>query len=518
MQEQAKISRVIISDATPTTKSEPAQVPHNNHNNSSNDTEGKPACDNSDDIGIINRNSNRSCNTHPLKPSDFGANNNGKFVYDPGGHTPNSEDGSTRDVNDSAYGTTATNTHRSCDRDRDKTIASPSDADVVSPIDFAQATCPVLDITSQPSTDSRCADTMPRLCSRQCPVHTFAFDSAPCTTADTYCSHNSNPASTIPTASLATAAIVTAACAPSTSCPDFGVDTSPRFSNDSIGTATNINLNSNGNPNNAASTVDSTRSTNADANIKSSSSDMSRAADTLPTDVHRTDALTPSFKVTDDDEDFAQRVGSHRDRRLHAQYRTGEFDTADIDIKRSNGKSIPGNDADIADITDITCTFNADAVTSSNNNSNDVTSIVNASRFLSTNVADSNSNSKLSDIPNISSTDATPHIRAAPSTFTHDNEPEHECLRILPLVVSHQVPPLASPPLDKPEEPPPDPPKNATPTAPTCRSCKTLAPSVSTPCTPPPYARRRVHLFQRHSTPFHIASGRFQPQKAPSTG
>jgi len=47
-------------------------------------------------------------------------------------------------------------------------------------------------------------------------------------------------------------------------------------------------------------------------------------------------------------------------------------------------------------------------------------------------------------------------IRNPPSTTAHDKH-EHKRARILPLGANHQVPPVATPPPDKPEEPPPAP-------------------------------------------------------------
>ena len=104
MQENANISRVRNGDVTLATKPKPAQVPSDNHNipdsningetvqGDDNSIEGKPACN---DIRIINS-SNRSCNrnhsTHSYKASNFGTNDNGKFIYNLGGHTPNSKD------------------------------------------------------------------------------------------------------------------------------------------------------------------------------------------------------------------------------------------------------------------------------------------------------------------------------------------------------------------------------------------------------------------------------------------
>jgi len=171
MQEQTDITNTENGDASPIMKPEPARVPSNIHNHPDYNIKDKPARnDGTGDTTHISSDhshsrepsnfssnsngnlvydpggndvdtedgstrgdsdsdsSNRSRNTHSLKPSDFGIgiNSNSKFVYDLGGSSFDTKDDSTHDVDDSAYGTTATNTHRSHDRDRDKTIASPA--------------------------------------------------------------------------------------------------------------------------------------------------------------------------------------------------------------------------------------------------------------------------------------------------------------------------------------------------------------------------------------------------------
>ena len=67
-----------------------------------------------------------------------------------------------------------------------------------------------------------------------------------------------------------------------------------------------------------------------DISDSSSSGNVSCAADTSPTHAHCTDALASSFEVTDDDEDFAQRARPRCDSHPSAQYRTGEFVSADM--------------------------------------------------------------------------------------------------------------------------------------------------------------------------------------------
>ena len=159
IQEQAKISRVIISNATLTTKSEPAQVPHNNHNNSSNNTEGKLARDNSDNIGIINNSSNCNNDNHPGKPSDFGTNDNGKLVYNLGGNCINTKDNPMRVDNNNSPASSISNkpctanAYCSDDRDCNKATFLPFNTNTVPPIEFAQAT-PVPDVRSPHSTNN----------------------------------------------------------------------------------------------------------------------------------------------------------------------------------------------------------------------------------------------------------------------------------------------------------------------------------------------------------------------------
>ena len=201
MQEQAETSRVKNGDATPMTKPEPAQVPSNNHNhpdnsdikgktahsnddsteNNDNSTEGKHPRDNSDDIGIIDN-----------KANDIGTNDNRKFVHDPGGKDINIEDGSTCDIGDSTGSSTndapcAADTHRSYDRNRDKTSSSFPD---VPTRDFVQA-IPVPDVTSQHATDNPPtilpADAAQCLLSSQRLAHPFDFDCTRVSTPNLAC-------------------------------------------------------------------------------------------------------------------------------------------------------------------------------------------------------------------------------------------------------------------------------------------------------------------------------------------
>jgi len=67
-----------------------------------------------------------------------------------------------------------------------------------------------------------------------------------------------------------------------------------------------------------------------DVSDSSSSGNVSRATDTSPTHAHCTDTLALSFEVTDDDKDFAQRACPCCDSHPSAQYRTGEFVSADM--------------------------------------------------------------------------------------------------------------------------------------------------------------------------------------------
>ena len=205
MQEQAEISTVRNGDASPITKLGQAQVPSDNHNHPDDNIEDKPARndsigdtvhissdrshprdpsnfgtsdngnlvydpggnslntedsaqrdddDNSGDISIIDNSSNRNRNNHTCKASDLGVNGNGKFVYDPGGHTPNSEDESGRvdSISISNKPRTA-DAHCSDDRNRDKALLTASDVDPIPLIDFARA-IPALDVTSPRPTDN----------------------------------------------------------------------------------------------------------------------------------------------------------------------------------------------------------------------------------------------------------------------------------------------------------------------------------------------------------------------------
>jgi hypothetical protein len=95
-------------------------------------------------------------------------------------------------------------------------------------------------------------------------------------------------------------------------------------------------------------------------------------------------------------------------------------------------------------------------------------------------------------------------------TTARKNEPEHECVRALPLEVYHQVPPFAAPMLDKPEEPPPSLSDGRIATCPNSQACKSLAHRLRSPARPYRPVRRRIRAFQQQSTPFCIASGRLR--------
>ena len=73
--------------------------------------------------------------------------------------------------------------------------------------------------------------------------------------------------------------------------------------------------------------------------------------------------------------------------------------------------------------------------------------------------------------------------RAAPRT-ARDDEPKHKCLRTPPLDSSSQVPLIAAPLLDKPEEPPPAPRTDPTPSAPNLQAMQDTRPSSLFPLAP----------------------------------
>ena len=127
------------------------QAPGNKHNYPD-DIEDKPARDDctGDTVHIS------SVHDHSREPSNFGTSSNSKFVYDPGGNDLDTKDGLIRDDSDSASSSNVSHTadtHCNFDRDRDKTIASPSDANAVPSIDLAQA-IPIPDITSPRPTNN----------------------------------------------------------------------------------------------------------------------------------------------------------------------------------------------------------------------------------------------------------------------------------------------------------------------------------------------------------------------------
>ena len=153
-------------------KPEQAQVPQNDHttpdsdikcktahgddnstDNDGNSIQGKPTCD---DLGVIDdgSSSDRNCNNHPRKASDFGTNDNSKFVYDPGGNRFDTKDDPTCVDDDNSPASSISNepctadAQCSDDRVRDKTIpsGSPFDANAVPPVPFTQDTSPVVTI------------------------------------------------------------------------------------------------------------------------------------------------------------------------------------------------------------------------------------------------------------------------------------------------------------------------------------------------------------------------------------
>jgi len=216
--EKTEISKVRNGDVNLITKPEPARVPSNIHNHPDYNIEDKPAHndgtgntthissdrshshepsnfssnsngnlvydpggndvdteDGSMRVDNDSDSSNRSHNTHSLKPSDFGIgiNSNSKFVYDPGGSSSNTKDNSICVIDDNRSSISigdkprSTDAHLSCDCDRDKTSSSPPDANAVPPVLFVQATSPVLNVRSLcstnnnhiPQADSKCIDT-----------------------------------------------------------------------------------------------------------------------------------------------------------------------------------------------------------------------------------------------------------------------------------------------------------------------------------------------------------------------
>ena len=97
--------------------------------------------------------------------------------------------------------------------------------------------------------------------------------------------------------------------------------------------------------------------------------------------------------------------------------------------------------------TPVTATAPTDLAADSNNNSNFniVTTLDNSRPDTDTDTSDNGS------------TNTTLSICTSHSSIAHDNEPEHERVRISPLDASPQVSPIAAPRMDKPEEPPPAP-------------------------------------------------------------
>jgi hypothetical protein len=145
--EQAETASTSSGDASPITKLEQAQVLCNNHNNLNISTKGKTEDTKS------NSNSNSDHNSYPRNHSNhlcnlnFSICNNSKFVYNLGGNTFDTEDGSAYDNSDSSSGSSDVpcnaNTHHSFDHDHNKSILTTLDVDLFLPLNSVQVTCPV---------------------------------------------------------------------------------------------------------------------------------------------------------------------------------------------------------------------------------------------------------------------------------------------------------------------------------------------------------------------------------------
>jgi hypothetical protein len=239
------------------------QVPHNNRNNPDNSTEGNTADTNSERTG--NSDHSSDCSNHPCN-LDFGVSNDSKFVYDPGGNTFDTEDGSARDDGDSTSSSSDdvpcnADAYRSLDHDRDKSILTASDVDPFLPLDFVQVTRPVdapHSATNLPTillANSKRVDTaqrafphhlvLPLDLGHTAPVFTrtpldplrdnSSSNSSDCNTNDADSSSSSNcntndADSSSSSSSNDAVSIAITACAPSNSDPDFVSTDTPRAS------------------------------------------------------------------------------------------------------------------------------------------------------------------------------------------------------------------------------------------------------------------------------------------------
>src|SRR5712691_7837565 len=169
--EEDNVSIIGNDDADSITKPQ-AQAPHNNPNG---DIEDKTAHGDGDSTGDLRSSSSNAFhipNTdvtsitnhgssdcdHPHNPTNISNGSKCKLVYDPGGNSPNTENGATRDDGDitssssSGIVSRAADIHHSFDCDRDKTPFTTADVDPV--LDFVHANRPVPDVTSPHSSDN----------------------------------------------------------------------------------------------------------------------------------------------------------------------------------------------------------------------------------------------------------------------------------------------------------------------------------------------------------------------------
>ena len=478
MQEKADISRVRNGDATPITKPEQAQAPHSNHHDPAN-TKGKIARnDSTGDTDYIS--SDRS---HPREASDFGTNDNGEFMYDPGGHTPNSKDGSTRDVGDSSssfiHATNIFDVTRTLDANAANSSSSISNN--TDSIANTSRISPAPNLGNSDAIISHSADTNDNSSdSNGIPDIAASIDDIACTTnADAVIkSSSSNCKNTSTGRTIST--------------NTNNNNSSSNFNND----ATNITINVRALP---ISNSDLGTATNSNASNTDSGTDTS-----LPIRTARTTSSTDNRNIDDNANTDANSSGSN-----------SIFDTnaADIDTTSCNSNSIPDNTASFVDSTRATNAF--DDSSSSNFNSN-ATSIVDTARMLSTNADSINTNSSDADsiftigcapstserLDTFDSSGADPASPICNSTVVQDNESEHEHAHTLPLAVIHQVPPFAAPHPDKPEEPPPAPPTNATSAAPNPQVVQDTRHTISDP-------PRAPHLFDDAASSFIATAPHF---------
>jgi hypothetical protein len=148
-EEQTKTTSTSSSNISPIVKLEQAQVSHNNRHTSDNSTEGQTADTNSEHTNNSDHSSN--CSNHPCN-LNFDVSNDSQFMYDPGGNTFNTEDGSAYDNGDSGSSSSSSsndnmpcnaNAYHSFDHNCNKTILTTSDVNLFLPLNSVQITCPI---------------------------------------------------------------------------------------------------------------------------------------------------------------------------------------------------------------------------------------------------------------------------------------------------------------------------------------------------------------------------------------